>query len=350
MGLTGKQYAQLNNALRSAFTKSRLDQMLFTELEKRLDDISLAGNLQDIIYELISRAENEGWISQFIEAAYQTVPGNALLADFYTQYQAATSSSHWYKPQNCFYTCFIHGNRAFVNRKKLREILHDLDEEQCKVLVVNGPKASGISYSLQLISYIAKEKRSYKVVRIDLKQDALTDYTPRDLALSIARQMKLQLDGFPERDPHAQASKWVQELRDWIIGEVNCLEEPWWLVIDGFQQTVLPDETIDLIKYLVDWVDKTMPLLSIVLLGYSDMLTEEENSNIKREAISQIDDIDLKEFFEQLFTDKKIEVDPQAVDSAINKVNTRVRVPKGDPKHLPSLSKAVKEVSETLFT
>lgn len=349
MSLTGRQYAALSTALRSALTKARLTELLRVELDRDLDDISTAGNYEEIVFALISRAEQEGWTSQLVEAARQKVPGNALLQNFHQQYQASIQPPAWYQPRNHFETCFIPGRRAFINRKSLRQFIRELEDEQLKVLVIDGAPVSGKSYSSHLISYIAKERKRYKVVRIDLKQDALTDYTPQDLARSLARQMKLDLSGFPERDPHAQVAKWVQELRDWIIGEVNCLEESWCVVIDGFQQTVISNETLDLIKYLAAWADNEMPVLSFVLLGYSDKLPAEENSNIRREDISQIEDIDLKEFFEQLYAEKNVPVNSELVDSAITTVNSRIQIPRSDPRYLPSLAQAVREVAEQLF-
>lgn len=79
MSLSGQQFQQLSEALRSAFTRSTLAMMLRFRLEKNLDDISLGGSMQEIVFELIETAEREGWTEQLILAARYSNPGNPQL-------------------------------------------------------------------------------------------------------------------------------------------------------------------------------------------------------------------------------------------------------------------------------
>ncbi|MEC4816352.1 MAG: effector-associated domain EAD1-containing protein [Scytonema sp. PMC 1069.18] len=80
MRLSGQQRQELQNALVDAFpNKSSLEQMLSFGLDKNLDAIAGDGNLQKIIFNLITTAESEGWIEDLIFAARRSNPGNTSL-------------------------------------------------------------------------------------------------------------------------------------------------------------------------------------------------------------------------------------------------------------------------------
>ncbi|MDJ0733846.1 MAG: effector-associated domain EAD1-containing protein [Nostocaceae cyanobacterium] len=78
----GEQCQKLQNALISAFPdKSSLEQMLYFKLDKNLDVIAGEGNLQEIVFKLIKKAESENWVENLIDAARKSNPGNQLLKD-----------------------------------------------------------------------------------------------------------------------------------------------------------------------------------------------------------------------------------------------------------------------------
>ncbi|MEC4817266.1 MAG: GUN4 domain-containing protein, partial [Scytonema sp. PMC 1069.18] len=80
MNLSGQQRKELQDALVDAFpAKSSLEQMLSFELDKNLDEIAGGGNLQDIVFNLIIKAEAQEWIEELIHAAREANPRNPLL-------------------------------------------------------------------------------------------------------------------------------------------------------------------------------------------------------------------------------------------------------------------------------
>jgi hypothetical protein len=82
MGLSGLQSRKLQEALLSAFPqKDSLEQMLFYELDKKLDEIAGGGNLKTIVFELIAKANAENWVTQLITGARSANSGNQLLQD-----------------------------------------------------------------------------------------------------------------------------------------------------------------------------------------------------------------------------------------------------------------------------
>ena len=79
LNLSGHLLEQLSDALRDAFSVQRLREMLRFKLGKRLDDLSLGSDYMEIVFELITAAEAEGWTAELIVAARQSNPGNAHL-------------------------------------------------------------------------------------------------------------------------------------------------------------------------------------------------------------------------------------------------------------------------------
>jgi len=75
-----QQLKQLQLALINAFpSKSSLEQLLYFELEKNLNEITKDSNLQDIVFNLIQTAETQGWLVDLVRAARKENPGNSQL-------------------------------------------------------------------------------------------------------------------------------------------------------------------------------------------------------------------------------------------------------------------------------
>src|SRR6266571_6174457 len=80
MSLSNRLYNELTEAISDAFrTPAKLNRMLRFRLGKRLNEITLADNLIDMVFGLIDAAESEGWVDQLIIAALNENPGNPKL-------------------------------------------------------------------------------------------------------------------------------------------------------------------------------------------------------------------------------------------------------------------------------
>ncbi|KYC43484.1 hypothetical protein WA1_10485 [Scytonema hofmannii PCC 7110] len=78
--LTSQQRKKLQDALIGAFPeRSLLEQLLDYELDKKLNLITQDSNLQTVVYQLIQRAQSEGWLIDLVRAARQKNPGNSQL-------------------------------------------------------------------------------------------------------------------------------------------------------------------------------------------------------------------------------------------------------------------------------
>src|SRR5262249_37866432 len=79
MQLPSDQFQELHDAIRDAYTASRLEQMLYTRLGKRLDEVSLDTDFKTVVFKLLRDAEMNGYIPALVVAARQSNPGNDKL-------------------------------------------------------------------------------------------------------------------------------------------------------------------------------------------------------------------------------------------------------------------------------
>jgi hypothetical protein len=86
MRLSGAEFNQLWAAMRDAYKRSTLEQMLYVRLEKRLDEISLGEDFKEIVYQLLQDAERNGYTMQLLAAARESNPGNSMLLEVSEQF------------------------------------------------------------------------------------------------------------------------------------------------------------------------------------------------------------------------------------------------------------------------
>jgi V8-like Glu-specific endopeptidase len=92
MALTAQQFQQFWEALRNAFNVPRLREMVRFGLDKRLDDISVADNLRQVVFDLIQDAEMAGYTMQLLNAARRSQPGNEALLAFAQQFKLSAAT------------------------------------------------------------------------------------------------------------------------------------------------------------------------------------------------------------------------------------------------------------------
>src|SRR5206468_13131443 len=99
MELTGDQVAKFVAALLDAFpTRLQLAQMVRFQLNKNLDALALGDDLQEIVFNLVQKAEAQGWIAELLFAARTSNPGNPALLEFSQQLSPIpTGGGHGYE-------------------------------------------------------------------------------------------------------------------------------------------------------------------------------------------------------------------------------------------------------------
>ena len=92
MASQGIQLRMLRDALCSAFNPQTLEEMLRFELDQRLDQLAPRGDIKQVAFWIIDKAEREGWLDRLVAAAAQANPGNRALQRYLKQYPSQTTS------------------------------------------------------------------------------------------------------------------------------------------------------------------------------------------------------------------------------------------------------------------
>ncbi len=89
MAMRGDQWEKLSDALRDAFRRpNRFEEFVTYRFSKNLYDITIADDLKELAYDLISEADRQGWLKTLILGALQSNPGNKKLIAFSQEFFA----------------------------------------------------------------------------------------------------------------------------------------------------------------------------------------------------------------------------------------------------------------------
>jgi hypothetical protein len=80
MPLPGATVRAVSEALIAAFSEEELEQTLLYRLDKRLDRLSGGGTIEKVVFDVIGKAEREGWTARLVVAAREERPDNAAVA------------------------------------------------------------------------------------------------------------------------------------------------------------------------------------------------------------------------------------------------------------------------------
>jgi hypothetical protein len=175
--LDGSQRRQFSEALRSAFTLAHLGIMLDQRLDKRLEDIALGDDLEEIAYKVIRRATMEGWLLDLLLAARESRPRNAQLLAFAQQFGLATLT-----PPRRELEAILNKENSLLDVVKWRELLGQIETQVCQVEINNIPNGTGflLGPSVVMTNYHVLEK-------------VITNDTPEDVVLRF--DYKVMKDG-----------------------------------------------------------------------------------------------------------------------------------------------------------
>ena len=142
MSLSGQQFKALQNGLIAAFDHNSLTQMLRFELDKRLGVIAGGDEMETLVFNLIDRAEREGWVLDLLRAARVTNPRNAVLheaADI-----LSLSSTRELKPAALNFEKVVREGVPFLDPAGFRSRLGQLELQVCSVEIDGVGQGSGL--------------------------------------------------------------------------------------------------------------------------------------------------------------------------------------------------------------
>jgi hypothetical protein len=351
--LSPPQFKDLYNALHDDFTPDSLKRMLLEHANRRLDDIvSSASPYPEIVEEVLKRAELDRWTWDLIRAAIAANPGSQKLDEFIRKYPFYSPA----KPPPAidpYRTPFVLAKQVLIDREELRAALEELQKSDGpRVLVVTGERASGKTYSCELVYYLANDfNPAHVAVYVDLDKDVRE---PDALAETIVRQMGREVGKIPDRE-RDQKMRYALRLCDWITTHVRSAgPATYWLVFDGFRERIVLTETKELIEDLAVRAQTTLRQCRIVLLNYTDILPPQIKNAAGKEHIKRIERTELVQFFEQvnemhankytsLELEGKVDVIIQEVEDAI------AAFPEGQNLRLQLINEAVSQTVRKLF-
>lgn len=130
------------------------------------------------------------------------------------------------------------------SRKRIRRLLDGTDKP---ILLIYGPQNSGMSYTRELIDYLADENRChFHMALAYVEKGTGPTITPEELAETLVAQMNGAIESMPPRTTH----RYEKRLCNWILNQALRTGEWWWLVLDGFGDPDINLETATLIQEL----------------------------------------------------------------------------------------------------
>jgi hypothetical protein len=123
---------------------------------------------------------------------------------------------------------------------------------------------------------------------------------------------------FPEQQNVGE--RWAQELCDWLVKKIQLDGSRCWIVLDGFGNSNLPDETKRMVNSLIDAVDKRLPRVRLILLDYPLPLPRQLRPFVHTENLDEIDHPELEAFFQSVFRYSQIPHDDLQVQGVAAKI------------------------------
>jgi hypothetical protein len=84
--MQGVQFEEIWKAFNTGYTKRSLEQMLKTRLNIQLENIVADAPMRDMVFDLLSQSEREGWTTDLVREGYLYNPRNADLLKIYEKY------------------------------------------------------------------------------------------------------------------------------------------------------------------------------------------------------------------------------------------------------------------------
>jgi hypothetical protein len=172
--LNGEKLQHFSEALRDAFTVQRLKEMLRFRLDKRLDDYSLGEDYKEIVFELITSAEAEGWTAELVVAARQSNPGNSLLQALAEDVALAASAPKLER--------IVKAANPYLDVALFRQRLGEIETQVCRIEITTaagtvfgtgflvGPDVVMTNYHVMDVVISGKAKPTDAVFRFDYKR------------------------------------------------------------------------------------------------------------------------------------------------------------------------------------
>ena len=308
MRLSNRERAELSTALWVAFPAPALfGEFLSFELNEDLTRIQATRDAQTEYYAYVVRYFEGRQFSRFISQLRAKRPDVRELDIFYAKLLERTGAPGMDYLRRC---CILMRSHYFITRHKQRSEIDEISDEQGpRMLVINGPARSGRSFTASYIVHFC-DLHGGKCYLAELKRRHLGE-SPLRLVKLMASSFQWNALTIPMQ--HAQATQWVEELGEWVAGNIRNSQETVWLIFDDANAPGLDQSMREFIVYLAD---KTfdVPQLRIVLLAYAEPMLGPARMRMREESVLLPTKHDVRSFLADLCIVKNIDVDEPALD------------------------------------
>ncbi len=326
-------------------TKEDLEALFQENLPGRsLDANAMGPNLEIIILNLIGKATEEGWLMRLLDAAIARTDNPNV-----KQAAAELKPLRRSEEEDPHHVCFLSSNKVMVNRIDLRKALKQLGTNEglgYRLLKIYGTPVSGKSYSKELIKYLKSRRDGFEPVFIEA-DDYPEGITASDLADAIVTKMGFKSTELMPPPDQEQDSRWVRNFSNRLIGVLRNNPTYWWIVIDGFDELVLPPAVTDLIIRLARASMADLPRLRLITLGYRYELPDARDYTIE-ETLKPLNWNDLSNFFIRLYEQHGQDFDVEKIADHVAEVLREVK--QNDPRRIEKLGLEAARVAKSVIT
>ncbi|AKJ08090.1 hypothetical protein ATI61_107524 [Archangium gephyra] len=347
-------FVSLVEALKGVYPSQHdLELLAGLGLGASLDHLTPPGTLEYRIFKLVERYDAEAKVPKLVHAVHSHRPGDPKVRALFARFFPGSVPVPTEATQGAAspFDCYRLGeDTLFLDRKELRKALRAIESGSGRnVLVITGRRGSGKTFTCRLLQHGANQ-HGYQIVVVNLREELLPGDGPDVLARSLLRQMGLSVNELPAQGQES-ATRWILNIVHWMVGLIRNAQsnKKWWLVIDGFERDVTPEEVRLLVTHLAAKIDLSLPNVRLGLLGYDEPpappLTP---ARARFEKLGRINQSDIEEFFAQAFQERGQPVSPDILKVASERVLQKL--PQGDPDDMRILHDLVQEALQLLFT
>jgi len=332
--LQPEQRARLLSGLKRAFQDFEVLHRFVLENCQRsvLDVTGKTAGLLENFDKVLQWAEQDGWIDRFASACalhpnvVLSAVAKSIEADLISRRALYSNNGVEFDPIDA---CLIN-RQVFIDRAPLRGALRDwTPRPKAPILAISGGARSGKSYSIELIRYVASQKRDLEVASIDLREESPAGLKPGLVTRRILIQMgrKDDLPLLPKEEDAGSASRWAIELCDLLDATARMSGKTWVIALDGFSHQDLPSETREMVARLVKRAARPGSALRVVLIQYSDDLVPTDvQPRVAREMIAPLSRESLLAYLQRLADQEGAVVEDGVLDDIVNEVVAKARL------------------------
>jgi len=242
-----------------------------------------------------------------------------------------------------FASILVGGGEPFLDRKQVRRALRRLlRRDAAPILVINGADGMGKSYTARLIEDEAARTGGFRVAAFEAKPDTASFFEAASVAMRL-----VQKSGGPRTMAPLyliEGERRVSLLIEWVADELQKSDHDIWLVLDGFDQESVREETALFIDQLLALAasDTRFRRLRIVLLDFGHARLRAQARKFHREVLVDPAAEELAEFFKERFPQLEAAFCRAAAAKALQ------AVPPGSQAYMFRLKQNVERISYEL--